>query len=300
MAGEKIAVSGASGFIGKKLCHTLKESGYQVVQLVRERAQGSPGIYYDYNQKSLDEKRLSECSAVIHLAGKNIMSSLWTKKVKQELYDSRVKSTRFLAHSLSRMEIGPKILLNASAVGIYGDQRDLKLAEDSHAGTGFLAKLCVDWERSTLFSKSAGLRVVNMRFGTVLDRDGGMLKFLAPVFRLGLGGAIGSGAQYLSYVTRDELVRQILFVLKNDEISGPVNMVAKEPITNEEFSEALASVFHRKTLFRIPAFMFKLLGEQGKMLLDSARVYPKVLLDNRFPFAKDHNIETTLKSFFAS
>ena len=268
-----------------------------VVPMVRVK--GSRGILYDYKRKYVDESTLSECFAVIHLAGKNIMSSPWTKSVRQEIYDSRVKSTRFLAHSLSRLDQGPKIFMHASAVGIYGDQWDLKLDEASHAGKGFLSRLCVDWERGSLFAKSMGLRVVNMRFGNVLGKGGGMLKYLAPIFRLGLGGRFGSGEQFLSYVTRDELARQILFVLKNNDISGPVNMVAAEPTTNAEFTKALAEALHQRALLPVPSFLLKLLGEQGKMLLASTRVYPKVLLDHHFPFAKDHGITHALQKIFA-
>jgi len=298
MTALKIAVSGAKGFIGSKLCMALRESGHEVVPMVRTKKEGTACIFYDYENKYVELDKLAKCHAVIHLAGRNIMSGVWTEKVKKEIYDSRVKSTRFLSHSLARMDNGPKILLTASAVGIYGDQSDLKLDEDSHAGIGFLAKLCVDWERGTLFAKNAGLRVVNMRFGNVLDRDGGMLKLMAPIFRLGWGSVLGSGEQYMSYVTRDQLVNQILFLLPKSDIAGPVNMVAAEPTTNLEFSKALAKIFHRRAFLRMPVFLLKLLGDQGAMLLASTRAYPRVLMDSHFPFAQDHSIEKALAGIY--
>jgi uncharacterized protein (TIGR01777 family) len=223
------------------------------------------------------------------------MGGLWTSSFKQELYDSRVKFTRFLAHSLAKID-GPRILLNASAIGIYGDRADQKLDEASRAGSGFLAKLCVDWERGTLFAKEAGLRVVNMRFGLVLDKEGGMLKKMAPFFHRGLGTVFGSGEQYLSFVTRDDLVRMMLFMLEDHDIKGPVNCVAYEPTTQEAFAEALARVYHKKVCMHVPAWLLKPLGDQMAMMLMSERVYPKALIDHHFPFNDHRPIEETLQN----
>lgn len=294
----KIAVSGASGFIGIKLCQVLRDNGYEICPMVRRRSNDVAAIFYDYHEGKIDLEKLSECNAVIHLAGKNIMAGLWTKKFRNEIYDSRVKSTRFIAHSMAKLEHGPKILLNASAIGIYGDRVDQKLDEESSPGHGFMPKLCVDWERGTLFAKTAGIRVANMRFGLVLDEEGGMLKKLIPIYKLGLGGPLGSGQQYMTYVTRDDLVSQIIFVLENQDISGPVNMVAYEPTTNEEFSEALAKALHKPAALRTPASLLKLLGDQGEIALASIRAYPKVLLDHGFKFREHQNIEEVLKDIF--
>jgi uncharacterized protein len=294
---NKIAVSGARGFIGSKLCEVLNKSGYEVWPLVRHKTDKPQEIFYDYNNKKIDQEKLAQCSAVIHLAGKNIMGGLWTKSFKKELYDSRVKSTRFIAHTLAQLKQGPKTLLNASAIGIYGDRADQKLDEDSLPGQGFLADLCVDWERGTLFAKKAGVRVVNMRTGIVLDPEGGMLKSLMPIFKLGLGSFLGSGSRYISYVTRDQIVAQMLFILKNSQIEGPTNLVSLKPTTNEEFTKALAKVAKRPVWLKIPSLLLKLLGDQGRMTISSARVYPKVLLDNGFLF-EDMSVDDTLAKLY--
>lgn len=291
---KKIAVSGSHGFIGRKLLEALLAEGYEVWPLVRHKTSRSHEIYYDYQNKKIDSDKLAECGAVIHLAGKNITGGLWTKAFKKEIYDSRVKSTRFLAHTLAQLKQGPNILLNASAAGIYGDRADQKLDEDSLPGQGFLADLCIDWERGTLFAKSASLRVVNMRFGVVLDSQGGMLKSLLPIFKLGLGSILGSGQQYFSYITRDQLVAQILFILTKESVSGPVNLVSLQPTTNEAFTKALGRVLKRPVWLKVPKLLLRLLGEQGKLAVASTRVYPKVLLDQGFSF-EDHNIDEVLQ-----
>lgn len=291
---SNVAVSGASGFIGSKLCEALTEAGYRVRPLVRNAPQNENEIFYDYDKKELEKEKLSECNAVIHLAGKNI-NTLWTPKVKKEIYDSRVVSTRFLAHAMANMEKGPRILLNASAIGFYGDRADQKLDEDSHSGIGFLAKLCVDWERGTLFAKKAGMRVVNMRFGIVLHKEGGMLGALLPLFKIGLGFKTDSGDQFMSFVTRDELISQILFVLSADKVEGPVNMVSFEPTTNHDFAKALSRVLRRPVLLTIPRVLLKALGDQGKTAAASVRAYPKVLLDSGFAFMEEHDINDVIK-----
>lgn len=280
----RVALSGANGFIGRALGEALRAQGYEVWPLVRQATKDPHSIFYDYHNKKIDHEKLAQCGMVIHLAGKNIMGGLWTPAFKKELYDSRVKSTRFIAHTLAQMKHGPKVLLNASAIGIYGDRADQKLDEQSLPGQGFLADLCMDWERGTLFAKKAGLRVVNMRFGVVLDPEGGMLRSMIPAFKLGLGAIMGSGSQYFSYVTRDQLVAQILFMVKNPSIEGPVNMVSFQPTTNEELAKTLGRLVHKPVWLKIPRLLLKLLGGQGKMLRASARVYPKVLLDAGFPF----------------
>lgn len=292
MTGLKIALSGASGFIGSKLRDQLRQAGYRVLPLVRHKPKNSDEIFYDYQASRMDREKLSECHAVIHLAGKNIMSGLWTKSLRQEIYDSRILSTRFIARRMAGLDDGPKILLNASAVGIYGDQKDLKLDESSRFGEDFLAKVCIDWEEATIPAKKSHIRVVNMRFGNVLDHDGGVLKALTPLFKLGLGAKLGTGEQYFPYVTRDELCRQIIFALENASINGPVNMVAKEPITNKEFTDGLAHALGRRAFLNVPSPLLKVLGDQGELLLSSTRVYPRVLLDNDFDFADENIVES--------
>lgn len=290
----KIALSGASGFIGSALSARLKSLGYEVFSLVRASEKSDHEIFYDYENKQINRGKLAKCDAVIHLAGKNIGKGLWTKSFKKEVYDSRVISTRFLSHALAELKTGPRIFLVASAIGIYGDRKDLKLDEESSVGKDFLAKLCVDWERGTLFAKSIGIRVVNMRFGHVFDKEGGFLKTLAPFFKAGLGATMSTGEQYLSYVTRNELIEQIIFILKDSSINGPTNMVAYEPVTNKSFTKAFAEVFHKKAYLTLPAFLLKALGDQGKVLLFSQRVYPKKLLNAGFLFEESHDVGEVL------
>lgn len=290
----RIAVSGATGFVGSRLVAALKERGYEVAALVRHKSDAPDTIFYDYENRVIESEKLATCSAVIHLAGKNIFG-LWTPTAKHDIYDSRVKSTRFLAHSLAKID-GPRILLNASACGIYGDRADQKLDETSSLGTGFLAKLCTDWERGTLFAKEAGIRVVKMRIGIVLDKEGGALKAMLPMFKRGLGALMGNGEQYFPYITRDDLVREIIFLLESPTINGPVNCVSYEPTTHGEFARALAGVFGHKVHLRVPSIALKMLGEQGSMLLSSQRVYPNALLDHRFAFREHESIETVLRT----
>lgn len=288
----RIAVSGAFGFIGTKLAAALLHEGFEVWPLVRKQSATQRSIFYDYQKKIIDTDKLAECHAVIHLAGKNLMSGLWTPSFKKELYDSRVKSTRFLAHTLAELKGGPKILLNASATGIYGDRADQKLDEDSLPGQGFLADLCTDWERSTLFAKKAGIRVVNMRISPVLDKDGGLLKNLLPLFSLGLGAHIGNGHSYFSHVTREELVLQMLFLLKQPSLHGPINMVSFTPTTYGDFTHALGQALGKPVWVRIPQFMLKVVPEQMKAACASTRVFPKKLLDAGFPFNQADIVET--------
>ncbi len=186
-------------------------------------------------------------------------------------------------------------MLNASACGIYGDRLDEKIDETIPPGQGFVAKLCNDWERGTLFAKEAGIRVVKMRFGIVLDRNGGMLKKMVPIFKHGFGAIIGNGEQYLPYVTRDDLVRMIMFLLEDQGINGPVNCVAYEPTTQAAFAEALAQVYSRKIHLRIPAWLLAPFGEQMSMVLTSERVFPNTLIDHHFAFNDHHPIKETLR-----
>lgn len=282
-----VAVSGASGFIGLKLCQKLKERGYVVWPLVRQKKALPHEILYDYEQGYIELEKLAHCHAVINLSGKNVAAGLWTKSYKKELYDSRIKSTRLLAESLARLRHGPSILLNASAIGIYGDKADQKLDESSKTGHDFLARLCEDWEAETEVASLAGVRVVNMRFGHVLAGDGGFLKKQLPFFKLGLG--LGFPDQYLSLVTREELIEQIIFLL-NHPLMGPVNMVGLRT-TSLEFAESLSQVLHKKIWARPPKFLLNSLGEQGRMLTTSSRVYPKKLMDAGFNFSKQELLE---------
>lgn len=291
----RVALSGASGFLGSELQRFLTLSGYEIWPMVRRKPSSDREIYYNYHDGSIDRHKLAQCTAVIHLAGKNLMSGLFSKKNRQEIYDSRVKSTRLIAHALADLKDGPGVMLVASAVGIYGDRADQKLDEDSQPGDGFLAKLCVDWERGCLFAKKAGLRVINMRFGVVIDPKGGMLKAICPMFKRGLGTMVGHGDSYITFVTRHQLMQQIMFALEREDMSGPINMVAKEPVTSQEFYQALAGVYQKRLLIKVPSWLIKLLGPSSELFLTSTRAYPRVLIDEGFLFNGHSDITAVLK-----
>ena len=295
-----VALSGAGGFLGSELQRFLMLSGYEIWPMVRHRSSSEREIYYDYHDGTIDSHKLAQCTAVIHLAGKNLMSGLFSKKNRQEIYDSRVKSTRLIAHTLAELKDGPRVMLVASAVGIYGDRADQKLDEDSGPGDGFLAKLCIDWERGCLFAKKAGLRVVNMRFGVVLDPSGGMLKTICPMFKRGLGAMVGHRDGYISYVTRHQLMQQIMFVLERKDMSGPINMVAKEPVTSLEFYQALAQAYQKRLFIRVPPWLIKMLGPSSELFLTSTRAYPRVLMDEGFLFNSHDDIKGVLKRLLFS
>ncbi len=280
-----IALSGSSGLVGSKLSLALKKAGYEIWPLVRTNYPLGPGqIAYDYRHNFIESDKLKKCHAVIHLAGKNIMSGLWTKKVKQELYDSRVLSTRLIAKAMA--ESGPKILLCASAVGIYGDQDAKVLDENAPHGDDFLAELCQDWELATKDAELAGARVVNMRFGIIISKDGGMLKGLLPLFKRGMGAYLGTGKQFISVVAIDDVIAAILFALANDDLQGPINVCAPASITNEDFTKALSDKYKRRSFLRAPVSILKLLGEQSSLFLSSTRAIPKALLEKNFTFKK--------------
>ncbi len=292
-----IAVSGSTGFIGKRLCQELKKSGIKVWPLVREKSRSAQDIFYDCDENYIELEKLAHCQAVINLVGKNVADGIWTYRTKKEIYDSRIKTTKLLAKSLARLRHGPEVLLNASAIGFYGERADQKLDESMHAGHDFLALLCRDWEDSTEPAKAAGIRVVNMRFGHVVDPQGGFLKKQLPFFKLGL--ALGFSDQYLSWVTLDELIAQIIFLLDKKDISGPVNMVSLAPITSLDFAESLSKVLHKKIIAKMPKPVLSFLGDQGKMLTTSTRAYPKKLLDAGFEFSHksiDQVLREQLKS----
>jgi uncharacterized protein (TIGR01777 family) len=229
------------------------------------------------------------------LAGKNIMAGLWTSRFRQELFESRVLSTELIARTMA--EHGPKILLNASAVGFYGDHGFDELDENAPSGVGFLAELCQAWEQATGRAKKAGARVVNLRFGVVMSGHGGTLKRMEPIFKLGLGGPLGSGQQYMPLVDLDDVVAAIIFALNDESIAGPINVVAPEAATNQDFTRMLALKLKRPALLRVPAWGLKLMGEQGAMALSSARVVPKFLLDHGFRFSSLNLIEILNKIY---
>ncbi|MGO9565739.1 MAG: TIGR01777 family oxidoreductase [Candidatus Korobacteraceae bacterium] len=275
----RVLISGASGLLGSALTRALRAEGDEPVALVRRPARAGE-VQWDPKQP-LDPAKLADCDAVVHLAGKNI-AGLWTKKFKQEVLESRVGGTRTLATAAAesyRQSGKPRVFVSASGMSYYGDRGDELLTEESSAGRGFLAEVVKQWEAATAPASEAGVRVVNLRIGVVLARDGGALKPMLTPFRLGLGGRVGSGKQYWSWIALDDVIGAMVFALKHDSLRGPVNIVGPEPVRNDEFVRALGRELHRPTIFPLPEFVVRgLLGEMGQeLLLTSARVLPAKL-----------------------
>lgn len=283
----KILVTGSTGLIGSALVQRLKGEGHAVVRLLRSRVSpGEKGILWDIQSGTLDPQSLEGLDAAVHLAGENIGAGRWTLTRKAILRDSRVKGTRLLSETLARLEQPPKVLVCASAMGFYGDRGDEILNEVSSGGTGFLPDLCREWEAASEPAREKGIRVVHLRIGLVLSADGGALKKMLPPFKMGVGGRLGSGKQFMSWIALDNLVGVIEHVIRNDTLAGPVNAATPNPVTNREFTKTLGLVLRRPTILPVPAFAVRLLfGEMGDaLLLASARLEPARLAASGFAF----------------
>lgn len=294
----RVVLSGASGLIGKRLAAGLTGDGHRVLRLVRRAAKGDSEIAWDPAGRRLDPAKLTGAEAFIHLSGEPIVSGRWTEQRKRELVDSRIVSTQLVAETLARLESRPQLLC-ASAIGYYGDRGSEWLEEASPRGRGFLADLCGRWERACEPAREAGLRVVNLRLGLVLDRAEGLLASLATPFKLGLGGRIGAGTQYMSWITSVDVVSAIRHILVSPALVGPVNLVAPAPVTNADFSATLARVLRRPALLPVPAQLLRLaLGELAdEALLASQRVRPAKLVVSGFQF-RDSLLEPALRRLF--
>ncbi len=293
----QIALSGASGLVGSALVALVEAEGHTVRRLVRGEPRQSEGeIGWDPAGGRLQPTDLDGVDAVIHLAGESIASGRWTDEKRRRIRDSRVGSTRLMADTLARMEQPPKVMLCASAVGYYGDRGEETLAEDAAGGRGFLAETCRQWEEATRPAREAGIRVANLRFGMVLSPRGGALRQMLPWFRLGLGGRLGCGRQYWSWVGIDDSASAIYHVLTHTDLSGPINLTAPEPVTNRQFTAILARVVHRPALFPAPAAALRLaLGTMAdELLLASARAVPERLLKSGYSF-RHTNLESALR-----
>ncbi len=264
------------------------------MRLVR-RDEPSAILWNPYS-RTVDRSQLEDLDAVIHLSGRSIAGGKWTTSAKKDIYESRILPTRFLAETLAKLKHPPKVFMCASAVGYYGDRGDELLAETSGPGEGFLPKLCTDWEQACEPARECGIRTINVRIGLVLSSKGGALGPMLLPFKFGLGGQFGSGRQYLSWISLADLISMFEFTLAHDTITGPINGVSLEPITNREFTRTLGQVLRRPTFCTLPAFAVKLLlGEMGNaLLLSSARVVPDGLLKAGFTF-QDTNLEKTLR-----
>jgi len=283
----KILVSGSHGLVGSALIKSLTGEGHEIIRLVRrERAFGSPEVEWHPNQGHIDAQHLEGLDAVIHLAGENIASGRWTGEKKRAIRDSRVKGTLLLSQTLAQLSRPPSIFISASAIGYYGNRGDELLTEESGPGNDFLASVCVEWEQATRSAVEKGIRTVNARFGIILDaKEGALAKMLTP-FRMGIGGRIGDGRQWMSWIAIDDVVAALIFLLADPAVRGPVNFVSPYPVTNSEFTETLGRVLSRPAFFPVPAFGVRLaFGEMADaLLLSSQKVEPSVLEDKGFPF----------------
>jgi len=286
----KILVSGASGLVGSALMKELQTHDHSVTALSRrDLVTNYERIRWNPAAEELDLEALEGFDAVVHLAGRNI-AARWSANVKREIVESRVLGTEFLCRSLAELKSPPQCIIFASAIGYYGNRGEEILDEESSMGDGFLAVLCRDWESACHpleeSRKTASIRKVHVRIGVVLSKDGGALRKMLLPFKLGVGGVVGSGKQYWSWIGIGDLVRVFRFCLEN-EISGIVNATAPNPVTNKEFTKTLGKVLRRPTIFPLPAFAARIaLGEMAnELLLASARVLPKRLLEKSFEFA---------------
>lgn len=280
-------MSGSTGLVGSALIPALSASGYQIVRLVRKESNPNEGnIFWDPKLGNLPLDALEGMGAVVHLAGENVASGRWTEEKKSKIWDSRIRGTQVLADALARCQEKPSVFVGASAIGFYGDRGDEVLTEESPSGSGFFPDLCRKWEASAKPLVDAGIRVVHLRIGVVLSRSGGALQRMLLPFRLGLGGKLGSGRQYMSWVSLDDVVGAISHVLNQDGLHGPVNLMAPHPVTNFTFTKTLGRVLKRPTLFPVPEFMLRLvLGEMAENLLfASTRVEPTRLLAGGYRF----------------
>lgn len=273
----------------------LGRHGAEVVPLVRGGSGG--GITWDPRAGRFDAARAEGFDAVAHLAGENIASRRWTAARKREIYDSRVVGTRVLAEGLSSLQRPPKVLVAASAVGFYGNSGEAERSEGSPRGAGFLADLCADWEAACAAASARGIRVVRLRMGLVLAPEGGALAKILPIFRLGLGGRIGDGRQWMSWISIHDLVRILVLSLADDGLVGAVNAVSPQPVRNADLTAALARVLRRPAMLPVPAFALRaLLGELADaLLLSSTRAVPRVLLERGFRF-EHPQIESALRA----
>lgn len=293
----RILMSGSSGMVGRVLSQNLFRDGYEPFALLRHTSHapskglprpGGGWLKWDpYSDQPMENPAgLEGFDAAIHLSGENLSAGRWTSARKQAFRESRVIPTRALAALLAGRAEKPKALVCASATGWYGDRGDELLTEDSASGVGYLPELCRDWESASGEAERAGIRVVHLRFGVILSREGGALKKMLPIFRAGLGGRLGSGRQWMSWATLDDVVAAIRFVMEEPSLSGPVNVCSPHPVTNAEFTRAMGAVLHRPTLFPAPAFALRMLfGEMADAtILSSARVVPQRLAEAGFRF----------------
>lgn len=284
----KIFITGGSGFVGTHLIHDFIDRGHRVIAVGTSSAHRNPPnenfryISADTTVKGPWQDALEDVDAIINLAGRNIFK-LWSDAYKNEIYNSRILTTRNLVEAVPHRK--GIILCSASGAGYYGNRADEVLKEDASSGSDFLAKVCIDWEKEAFQAEKKGVRVAAMRFGVILDKNGGALAKMIPAFKSFAGGPLGSGLQWFPWIHMDDLISAINFILENDEIKGPVNFCAPNPIRNRDFGKALGKVLKRPSFIKVPSFMIRLvMGEMGTLLLNSQKMIPHEFLSHGFKF----------------
>ncbi len=284
----KALITGANGLIGTELQKALKEKGWELLLASRSEPKDERHIKWTVEEGFRDEdlERLEGLDAVIHLAGENVAGLRWTDEKKKAIRDSRVLGTRTLIDAFTKLKNRPKTFLAGSAIGFYGNRGDDEMTEASPAGDGFLPKVCRDWEAESRRAEDLGIRTVLLRTGIVLSKDGGALGTMLLPFKMGVGGVVGSGKQWMSWISLEDQIRAMLFVLENETIRGAVNLTSPNPVTNEQFTKTLGEVLYRPTFLPLPEFAVGMIfGEMGDaLLLDSTKVQPKRLEDAGFEF----------------
>lgn len=291
----RIAVTGSTGLIGKALVRSLRAGGtsrtesggsHEVVRLVRRTAEAADEVEWDPQRQYVDTHGLVGCEAVVHLAGAGVGERRWTEAYKREIRDSRVLGTAALAEALASLDVPPKVLVSGSAIGYYGDTGDRAVDEDAPPGDGFMADVCVEWEGAAAAAEEAGVRTVFARTGLVVASEGGAWGPLFPLFRAGLGGRLGNGRQYWSFISMHDEIAALRHIIDDESLAGPVNLTGPQPLTNREVTRAMGRVLHRPTLFTVPEPALRVvLGDFAKDVLGSQRVLPTRLLESGFSFA---------------
>jgi len=297
----KIFITGGSGFVGTRLIHDLIDRGHHVIAVGTSSAHRNPPnqnfryISADTTLKGPWQDALEDVDAVINLAGRNIFK-LWSDAYKKLIYDSRILTTRNLVEALPHRE--GIILCSTSGAGYYGNRADESLTEDASSGSDFLANVCIDWEKEAFLAEKKGVRVAAMRFGVVLDKNGGALAKMIPAFKSFAGGPLGSGRQWFPWIHMADLISAINFILETNEIKGPVNFCAPNPVRNRDFGKSLGNVLKRPSFMKVPSFMIRLVvGEMGTLLTNSQKVIPHTLLRHGFKF-QHPDIDAALEDIF--
>lgn len=296
----KVLIFGGTGFIGKNLCAELLSAGHKVCIVSRYPKKaglqkcGTAVVEWNSSTGPLPVELLDDVDLIINLGGESIANRRWTQAVKQKILDSRVQTTQAIVNAIGRMKVAPKVLINASAIGVYGPRGDEELTESTHAGQDFLAGVCRAWEEEVFKAQTSGVRVIALRFGIVLGNEGALAR-MKTSFRLYLGGPLGAGDQWMSWIHIKDLTRLILFAAEKENIFGPVNVTAPEPVRMKEFCRILGQVMGSPSWLPVPGFFLKVvLGEMSDMLLNSQRVLPEKILKEGFVF-KFTDLKNALK-----